>query len=113
MPKERKQKTNHSWLFTVLFLFWLALFGFGAAFLILTGQPRGSPVTSCWASILTIIWLFAFIIQYRERRGLSTLPGIDFRRKVNDVPKNPSTEYPLNEDAEIIEIPEKPKNNPH
>lgn len=85
---------------------------FGGAIVFLTGQPKNSPVTLCYIGIMMIVWLLGFIIQIRERQGLSTLPGRDFRSHVNEVPKNSPAQYRLSDDGELIEIPEKPKTNP-
>ena len=81
------------------------------AIVILTGEPKNSVVTYCYIGMMVLVWLLEFIIQFRERRGLSTLPGRDFRSHANDVPENPPGRYRLSDDGEIVEIPEKPKHN--
>lgn len=68
---------------------------FAGGFVFLSDQPKASPIIYAYIALMTLIWLFGFIIQIRERRGLPTLPGRDFRRHVND--------------SEMIDIPEKPK----
>ena len=86
---------------------WIALFVGAVVFL--TGQPKNSIVTICYVGIMLVVWLFGMVIQVRERRGLSTLPGRDFRSHADDVPENPPGRYRLSDDGEIVEIPEKPK----
>jgi hypothetical protein len=74
--------TNHSPLYYFVLFLWLVMFAGG--FVFLTGVPKASPIIYAYIAMMTLIWLFGFIIQIRERRGLPTLPGRDFRRNVND-----------------------------
>lgn len=108
--EQQKPIWKHSWFYFASLAFSLLIF-IGAN-LLFSEQLKTSPFKLCFDIIFAFSLLNIYVIRYRENRGMSTLPGHDFRRFVSysqvPIPKN----YELGNDGEIVEIPEKPKINP-
>jgi hypothetical protein len=102
--------SNHSWFYFASIGFSLLIF-VGRAVLF-PGALKGSIGNFCFDVAFLFSLLNIYVIRYREQRGLSTLPGRDFRRILSKPDMPIPSHYQFGSDGEIVEIPEKPKTNP-